>query len=107
MVGSYRSRTVGSYRSQRHGSLNYQGRRCAAFERPLPEVVVPGFKRRDFLGRGALEIHREPDRPDEQPGHAGGDVLRGLAALLAAKLADLARVGGDFAWSAAQAMVLS
>jgi hypothetical protein len=52
------------------------------------EVLLPAVKRVDFFAGGALEVHSEPHRPDEEPDHACRDVLRHLAALLASEILD-------------------
>lgn len=46
------------------------------------EILLTGFERIHFGSGRTLRIHREPDRPDDDAHHAGGDVLRDLGVIL-------------------------
>ena len=71
-----------------HSGRCHRGRAAVPLLRQDGEVLLPAVERVDFLACGALEVHSEPHRPDEQPDHARRDVLCDLAALLAGEILD-------------------
>jgi hypothetical protein len=50
-------------------------RRRRQARRITAKVLLPAVERRYFFGGRALEIHREPERPDKQTGDDCGPVL--------------------------------
>ena len=64
-----------------------------SFLREHREVLLSALKRRDFFAGSSLEIHREPQRPDDETNYAGCHVLRDLAALFAPEISDLLIIG--------------
>jgi hypothetical protein len=59
------------------------------------EILLAGFERVHFGSGRAFRIHSEPDRPDGDTDHAGGDILRDLGVVLLGELFGLEIVGLD------------
>ena len=59
------------------------------------EILLSGFERIHFGTGGALRVHRKPDRPNNDPDHAGRDVLRDLGVVLLGELFGLQVIGLD------------
>jgi hypothetical protein len=53
------------------------------------EILLPALQGGHLLTRGALEIHTEPDRPNEKADHTGRDILGDLRTLVAGEILDL------------------
>jgi hypothetical protein len=47
--------------------------------------LLPTLERGDFLAGRVLKVHRKKEGPDHQAGHAGGNILADLEALLGSR----------------------
>ena len=59
------------------------------------QVLLTTLECIDFLAGRVLKIHCKEQGPDHQSGHAGGNILTDLEALLRSKLTDFLVVGFD------------
>jgi hypothetical protein len=73
----------------RRRALRRRGGRHAALLRQGGEILLAALQRSDFLAGRVLEIQGKEQGPDHQAGHASGDILTDLEALLGRELADL------------------
>jgi len=59
------------------------------------EILLTSLKGSNFLARRPLEIHRKPERPDEESGHSCGDVLTDLGTFLGSEFLNLLVISLD------------
>ena len=70
--------------------------RRASLRGKRPEILLARLQRVHFGGGGSLQVHGEPQRPDEKASDASGDVLGHLGARFIGELLDARVVGDDF-----------